>query len=150
MFPDPPTRVRVVMDWGRYSDENSRRNAWFTASREVWDRARVRLGVTARYLDFDEWLPNGIWTPVEFRAGGLTLEADYGVRDAWSLNGGVELGSAKEGDADGALYAAYRVGAFRALGRWLIDAAVGRSVGNVESGTGYERTYAHAGLRIRL
>jgi len=150
VFPDPPTRVRVVMDWGKYSDENSRRNAWLTASREVWDRARVRLGVAARYLDFDRWLPNGIWTPVDFRAGGVTLEADYGVRDVWSLNGSVELGSAKEDVAEGAMYATYRLGFFRSLGRWLLDASVGHSEGNVETGTGYERTYAHAGLRIRL
>jgi hypothetical protein len=145
--PDWLTRVKASLDAGNYSDDNSRWNAWLVASRQVWAPARLRLGATGRWLDFDRWLDNGIWTPENFRAAAATMEFEAGPRTAWSLTGGLELGAAREGGGDAVLYTGYWAGFHRALGPWVLEGRAGHSEGNVETGNGYDRTYAHFGLR---
>jgi hypothetical protein len=154
--PDWLSRVRVDTDFARYHpvagfEANHRWNLKAAASRQVWAPARLRAGATVRYLDFDNSPDNGIWTPDRFWAVAGLLEWDVGVRDAWSLNGSVEIGPARETGFDTSVFAAWRVGFFRALGGGLLfDVTVGHSEGNVDTWTGYDRTYATIGLRRRF
>ena len=159
MRPDWLSRVRVSADGARYDEivtgtdrwpVNHRWNLSVTASRQVWAPARLRVGVLGRYLDFTRDLDNGVWTPDRFGAGAATVEWDWGARDLWSANGAAELGAAREAGASTSAYLAYRVGVFRALGPYLVDLTFGHSEGNVETGTGYDRSYAHLGLRRRF
>ncbi len=157
--PDWLSRVRIQGDHARYDavrapagswPDNRRWNLSATASRQVWAPARLRLGALGRYLDFDRDLDNGIWTPHRFRAGAATVAWDWGARDVWSVNGGGEFGAAKEAGGETVAYFAYRVGLFRAVGSFLLDLSAGHSEGNVETGTGYDRSYLHAGIRRRF
>ncbi len=153
--PDWRSRVRVSADRAAYRPvagypRNRRWNLAAAGSREVWSPARVRLGASLRWIDFERDLDNGTWTPRRFRAAAATAEWDWGTRGRWSVNGGLELGPAREAEGRTTVFAAWRVGLFRALGPVLIDATVGHSEGNVETGTGYDRSYAHLGLRRRL
>jgi hypothetical protein len=153
--PDWLTRIRLNADYARYAsvgtfDRNHRWNVSVFASRQVWAPIRLRAGASGRYLDFERYQDNGIWTPDEFRALAGTLEWDWGSRGAWSLNGGAELGPARESGAETAVFAAWHLGLFRAVGPLLFDLSVGHSEGNVETWTGYDRTWVHAGVRRRL
>ena len=144
--------VRLDADRARYAPvagfaANHRWNARLTASREVWAPVRLRLGATGRYLDFEHDQDNGTWTPRRFRAGAATVAWSYGPRDRWSLDGSAELGAAREGTGGTTRYAAWRIGAWRSLGPVAIELTAGHSEGNVETGSGYDRSYAHLGVR---
>ncbi len=144
-------RYDAVRDrWGTRFPANHRWNVTAVASSEVWSPAHLRLGLLGRHLRFDRHLDYGIWTPEKFSAGAATGEWNWGRRDLWSLNGGLELGVARETGGDATLYAGYRVGAYRVLGSVVLEISAGQSEGNVETGSGYDRFYAHAGLRKRF
>jgi hypothetical protein len=147
--------VRLDADRARYAPvagfaANHRWNARLTASREVWAPARLRVGLSGRYLDFQRDQDDGTWTPRRFRAGAATAGWSYGPRDRWSLGGSAELGAAREGTGGTTLYAAWRLGAWRSLGPVAIELTAGHSEGNVETGNGYDRSYAHLGVRRRF
>jgi hypothetical protein len=154
-YPDYLTRVRFAADVGLYDDvagfeENRHTNLWLTGSREVWAPARLRVGALARYLDFRITQNIGIWNPDSYWAAAGSVEWDYGARGSWSVNGAVEMGPGQEKGGDVSLYLAWRLGASKALGRWDLEASLGHSEGNVGTWTGYDRTWAHAGVRHRF
>jgi hypothetical protein len=153
--PDWLSRVRLEGDHARYVgvagfEENQRWNLVASASRQVWDPARARLGIMGRYLDFEKVQDNGIWTPDEFWVVAGSLEWNWGTRDVWSVNGGVDMGPSRESGGETTLFASWRAGFYYALGSYLVDFNVGHTEGNVETWTGYDRTYMHFGLRKRF
>ncbi len=158
--PDWLSRVRLSADRAFYrgvaladgtrAPANRRWNMAVAASRQVWAPARLRAGAMARRLTFDRGVDYGIWTPRRFHAAAGTLEWDWGTRDRWSLNGGLEGGAARENGGKTVLYAGYRLGAYRALGSFTLEFSAGHTEGNAETGTGYDRSYAHLGLRRRF
>jgi hypothetical protein len=153
--PDWRSRVRVDADVARYRPVAGfaaihRWNLSAAASRQVWAPVRLRAGASGRYLRFSESPDNGIWTPERFWALAGLLEWDAGDRRTWSVSGRLELGPAHERGADTSVFAVWQVGLFRALGGLLVDVTVGHTEGNVDTGTGYDRTYAHAGVRRRF
>lgn len=153
--PDWRTRIRISGDYGVYDSvltigDNHRWNLHARGDRQVYNPWRLRAGLSGRYLDFDEVQDNGIWTPDYFWAAAALLSWDIGERDRWSVNGAVELGPAAEAGGDPTLFAVWRVGAYRVINGLVLEGYVGHSEGNVETGTGYDRTFAHAGIRRRF
>jgi tetratricopeptide (TPR) repeat protein len=149
------TTVRLDGDRALYAPvrgfaANHRWNLRLAASREVWAPARLHLGATGRYLDFEHDQDNGTWTPRRFRAGAATAAWSYGPRDRWSIGGSAELGAAREGTGRTTLYAAWRIVAWRVMGPLAVEITAGHSEGNVETGNGYDRSYAHLGVRRRF
>jgi hypothetical protein len=72
------------------------------------------------------------------------------VRNRWWFNGSVELGPAREWGGETTLFASYRLGVYRAFGPNLLELSVGQTEGNLETWTGYDRTFAHLGFRRRF
>jgi hypothetical protein len=153
--PDWRSRLRLSLDHAVYHkvaafDTNHRWQLTGAVSREVWAPARLRLGLSGRYLDFEESVDNGIWTPDQWWAGAGLVEWEYGDRDRGAVFGALELGPAQETGGDVTLFASYRLGLRFLLGTVSVEASGGHSEGNVDTGTGYDRTFAHLGLRRRF
>ncbi len=153
--PEWLTRVRVSTEVAHYDATggfaaNRRVGARLALSRQVWAPARLRAGLSAGYLDFRHDQDNGVWTPRDFRSGAATLEWNWGPRDRRTLSGELDLGPARERGGATVLYAVWRVGLFHAVGPVGVDLSVGHSEGNVETGRGYDRSYAHASIRRRF
>lgn len=156
LHPDWLTRVRLDADLARYApvagfEANHRRQVRMAISRQVWAPVRLRLGTSGRILDFEKVQDNGIWTPGNFWVAAALAEWDWRPDDGWSVNGGAEVGPAQESGGDVTFFASWHVGCRRSLGRGLgLEILAGHSEGNVESWTGYDRSYAHAGIRARF
>jgi hypothetical protein len=153
--PDWLSRIRVDADAARYRPVagfrvNHRWNLAVAASRQVWAPVRLRAGASGRYIHFADSPDNGIWTPERFWVVAGLLEWEAGNRSTWSVSGRVEVGPARETGSDTGVFAAWNVTLSRAVGGLLLDLTVGHSEGNVDSWTGYDRTYAHAGVRRRF
>lgn len=154
--PDWLTRVDLAADMARYApvagfETNHRRQFRIAASRQVWAPIRLRLGASGRLLDFQKVQDNGIWTPNDFWVAAGLVEWNWGPRDGRSVSGGAEIGPAREAGGDVTFFASWHLAYSQSLGRGLgLEMSAGHSEGNVESWTGYDRSYAHAGFRIRF
>jgi tetratricopeptide (TPR) repeat protein len=154
--PDWLSRARLTAAFAHYDpvlgfEANRRWSAALEASRQFWAPARLRLGVSGRTLDFEKYQNVGIWNPDWFWALAGTVELELGDRETWSVTALAEVGPAREAGTDETtLFATYRVGFLRTLGPVLLDANIGHTEGNVETGTGFDRTFAHLGLRKRF
>ena len=153
--PDWLSTLYLGGDYAKYRSLPSVTDRWnfsARASRQVWAPIRLRPGISARYLDFNlnTTANNGIWTPDDFWAVAGMVEWEWTARGLWSLHGKVELGPAQESGGETTLFTSWSAGFFRRVGHYLVTAAVGHTEGNVDTWTGYDRSYAHLGLRRRF
>jgi len=147
--PDWLTEVSAALDHAGYSDDNARWNLAASGMREIYPPFRVHVGGNFRYLNFDRWLDNGLWTPDWFWALAAAGNAEMGPRDKWTVGAGLELGPSREAGGDLVLYDGYWVGATWTTGRWSVEGKLGHSEGNTV-GPGYDRSYTHLGVRYRF
>ena len=150
IYPDWLTRVRVSADRAGYSDDNGRWDLWARADRLVWAPARVRVGMLTRYLDFDQWRDNGIWTPDSYWAVAGLASFEAGQRDHWGVTGSLELGPAHESSHPTTMYVSFRLGAYKHMGRFTLEFDAGHSEGDLQTWRGFDRTTTHLGARYRF
>ncbi len=137
------TTLILSADRISYSDDNSRWSLrgwgrWWVLHRPL--RAWVMAGAHA--MDFDRWTGNGYWSPQDYRAFYGRLEIEQDPMTGLTLLAGTDGGYAAEGSGSLSPYFSWYGGA---VWRWRglrLEGRAGHADSNLETGRGYERTYA--------
>lgn len=137
------TTLILSADRISYSDDNSRWSlrAWgrrWALQRPV--RAWIMGGVHA--MDFDRWSGNGYWSPQDYRACYARLELEQDPFPGLTLLAGCDGGFAREERASLSPYFSYYGGAVLRWRGLRLEGRAGHADANLDTGRGYERTYA--------
>ncbi len=146
--PEWRTTVDLAVDRGFYSDDNRRLNLRARVRRAILSRPRLSLELGGQWLDYDEDLAGGLWTPQEFRGAHLAPECEWSPIDRLTLFARVDAGAAKDKTSDLSSFLTYAGGARYEAGGLLVELRGGHADSNLEIGRGYRRDFGTLTLRL--
>ncbi|MBK8232468.1 MAG: hypothetical protein IT349_05100 [Candidatus Eisenbacteria bacterium] len=140
--PEHRTTLIVSGDYASYSDDNERRGMRARARYALFARKpRTFVELGAQSINFRRDLPNGIWTPDDYRAGYGRVDFEINPDRSWTFVGALDGGWAKEAPGDYTPYLAYSGAFIWRIDQVRLEALAGRSDGNLETERGYRRTF---------
>lgn len=145
--PEWRTTVSFSADRGDYSDDNERLNLRGRVRRAILFKPRLWAEIGAQWLDYEENLAGGLWTPQEFRSVYFAPECEWNPGAGLTLFARIDGGAARDAESETSSYLTYAGGARFERGGFLVELRGGHADSNLEIGRGYRRDFGTLVLR---
>jgi len=149
LLPDEKTRLTGRINWGDYTDGNSRTWGQAEFERRLWNRPKFYVGWRYTTFDFEKELDNGYFNPNTYNANALTLRTTGDLRKklTYNFDGYYGVEDSNPGD-DQPIWGASSLVTWTPVRRVELQGGYGYFSSATASSGGFARGTALAGLRF--